>query len=80
MSTLQCQIISPQKTIIYKNLIKIKLPTYQGIMEVLPFHAETFVLLNSGEITLINENDKKKIVKIVSGECHIENNELVIIL
>ncbi len=80
MKTIQCQIVSPQKTNVYKNLISIKLPAYQGEMEILRQHAETFVLLKTGQVILVKKNHKKINVEITRSECHIKDNNVTIIL
>lgn len=75
-----CTITSPQKTTSYKNIESITLPSFFGQMQILDNHAESFILLQKGDIYLQQSNKQNKIIQIISGECHIKNNIVTIVL
>jgi len=77
---INCIITSPQKTAVYKNLRSVTLPAFFGQMQILPGHAESFVLLKKGNISLRQLNKKKEIIQNINGECHIRNDVVTIIL
>ena len=77
---INCIIISSQKTTIYKNLRSVTLPAFFGQMQILPGHAESFVLLKKGNISLRQLNKKKEIIQNVNGECRIKNDVVTVIL
>jgi len=77
---INCTIISPQKTIIYKNMQSITLPALSGQMQILPGHAESFILLQKGNISLRQSNKKNKIIQNINGECYIKNDVVTVIL
>ncbi len=77
---INCTITSPKKTIIYKKIASIILPSSSGQMQILPGHAESFILLQKGNIFLQQSNNKKEIIENTKGECHIRNNIITIIL
>jgi len=79
-SMINCTIISPQKTIIYKNMQSITLPALSGQMQILPGHAESFILLQKGNISLRQSNKKNKIIQNINGECYIKNDVVTVIL
>jgi len=50
-------------------------------MQVLPGHAETFVLLKKGTIVIEKEDaGGKEQLEIKEGQCYIKDNHLLIIL
>ena len=77
---INCVITSPKKTIIYKNIKNVILPTFAGQMQVLPGHAESFVLLQKGDILLRKLNNQSETIQIMNGECYIKNDAVTVIL
>jgi F0F1-type ATP synthase epsilon subunit len=78
--TINCAIATPEKMTNYQSLASLVLPADSGEMQVLPGHAECFVLLQKGEIVLHHQSGEKNVLAIDGGECHIENNLVQIIL
>jgi F0F1-type ATP synthase epsilon subunit len=77
---MNCTIVSLRKTVRYDKLQSAVLPAYLGIMEILPGHIETFVLLEKGSLILEKSNKQKDTIEIKKGECHIKNDNITIIL
>ncbi len=75
-----CIITSPEKTTVYKNIKSITLPAFRGITQILPNHAEAFMILKKGNIILKQLNKKDNNVQIASGECYVKDNVVKIIL
>jgi F0F1-type ATP synthase epsilon subunit len=72
---MNCTIVSPQKTRKFEQLKAVTLPAYSGEMQVLAGHAEAFILLKKGNIIIDD-----KTVEISGGECHIKDDNIIIIL
>ncbi|HDL74974.1 MAG TPA: hypothetical protein ENH06_01140 [bacterium] len=77
---INCIITSFKKTIVYKNVQNIILPAFSGQMQILPGHAESFILLRKGNIFLRQLNKEDEIIQNINGECHIKNDVVTIIL
>jgi len=77
---INCTITSPKKTTVYKKVQSIMLPTFSGQIQILPGHAESFILLREGNISLRQLKKENKIIQNINGECHIKNNVVTIIL
>lgn len=77
---INCTITSPEKTTTYKNIQSIVLPAFSGQIQILPDHAESFVLLQQGNISLHQLNKGSEVIQIMNGECHIKDNVVMIIL
>lgn len=75
-----CTITSHQKTTVYQDVQSVVLPAFSGQMQVLPGHAESFILLRSGSLVLRQAARQDEIIQIVSGECHVKDNALVVVL
>ncbi|MCD6471104.1 hypothetical protein J7K86_01070 [bacterium] len=80
MSLINCKICSVQEIQVYNNLKSVILPAYWGQIQILPEHAESFILLTKGKIILEKEEKNKLSFDIKSGFCYFNNNNLVIIL
>ncbi len=80
MATITCAITSPEKTATYDNLASVSLPAFAGQMQVLPEHAESFVLLRKGEVILQKADGKKESAQIPGGECYIKGDKVSVIL
>jgi len=77
---MDCKIITPQRIFVYNKLKSVLLPAESGQVQILPFHAEIFILLKAGEIVLGYSENKKKRVAIKSGLAYFRDNFLTIIL
>jgi len=75
-----CIITSPKKTMQYNNIQSVLLPAFSGEMQVLPRHAEAFVILKKGNVVLKQEGEKKKIINIDNAQCYVRKGQIVIIL
>ncbi|HHE76430.1 MAG TPA: hypothetical protein ENL27_00355 [Candidatus Parcubacteria bacterium] len=78
---LSCTISSLKKTVQYYHVNSVVLPAVRGQMQILPGHAETFVLLKKGTIVIEKEDaGGKEQLEIKEGQCYIKDNHLLIIL
>ncbi len=77
---INCTITSPKKTTVYKNVRSITLPAFSGQMQILPGHAESFILLQKGDISLLQLNKLSEIIQIINGECYVKNDVVKVIL
>jgi len=77
---IECKIVSPKKTILYKNLKSICLKTSSGEIQILPQHAQTFALLEEGNIVLTKIDGEKEVFPVKKGCFHFQNNSLLIVL
>lgn len=77
---INCIITSPKKTTVYKNARSITLPAFSGQMQILPGYAESFILLQKGNISLRKLNRQNKIIQIMNGECYIKDDIAMVIL
>ena len=77
---INCIITSPIETSNYDELQSIVIPTSSGQMQVLENHAETFVLLKKGNITLQKNNKEEKRIQVNEGSCHIKDNLITIFI
>ncbi len=76
---LTCTITSSAKTTVYENVKSITLPAYYGETEILPGHAEAFILLKEGDI-VIELPGKNERIKIEGGEFYVKDDKTIIIL
>lgn len=72
-----CSIISSEDKQEFTDVKSITLPAFSGELQILPGHAESFVVLQKGEIVL--ENNHTKAFSIEAGVCHIKSDIVVII-
>lgn len=77
---INCTITSLKKTKLYKNVQSITLPASSGQMQILPDHAESFILLKQGNLTLQSPSKQEEIIQIQSGSCYIKDNAVTVIL
>ena len=78
---IKCTISSPLETTAYDNLRGITLPAVHGQMEILPGHAESFMLLQKGDVILHYADSEDKVVKIAgSGACYAKDDAIVIFI
>ena len=77
---IDCLITSLKKTEIYKKARSVTLPAFLGRTQILPGYAESFLLLNKGDIIIRRSGGKKEIIQILNGQCHIKDDVVTIIL
>ena len=75
-----CKITSPKQTVTYKDIQSITFPALSGQIQILPGHAEAFILLQEGDVILQRSDKKSEVVQITSGECHVKDNVATVIL
>ena len=76
---INCTITSPEKTTRYGKLSGITLPAASGQAQILPGHAETFMLVKKGNIVL-RQPGQKEVMQIPSAVFYIKNNKAVFVL
>jgi len=74
---MKCSIISSKDKREFDNIKSITLPAFFGEMQILPDHAESFVVLQKGQIIL--DSSKNNSLPIEGGVCHIKDNAIIII-
>ncbi len=82
-----CSITSPDKTTLYEKVVSVTLPAFLGQMQILPEHAEAFVLLKEGDV-IVRQLDKSKekeggkenVTHVTGGECYVKDDKVTIIL
>lgn len=77
---INCTITSPEKKVQYTNVQSVMLPAFSGKMQILSGHAESFVLLKKGDISLKQSRNRNERIQIIDGECYIKNDFVTIIL
>jgi len=77
---MECSIISPKKIEKRTELKSIILPAFWGRMEVLPGHAESFIVLTEGEIIFKTQNSQEEKLFIKKGLFYTKDNKSLIIL
>jgi F0F1-type ATP synthase epsilon subunit len=78
---LKCTVTSKEGTKEYGELKSVTLPGYTGQMQILSGHAEAFMLLQDGDITLLNaESGAEEKIRIHGGECTIRKDNVMVIL
>lgn len=75
-----CTVTSAETTKIYENLQSVALPAYSGFMEILPGHAESFVIVNAGELILKYTDKHGETIRIAGGECHVYRDKVILIM
>jgi F0F1-type ATP synthase epsilon subunit len=76
---MQCVISSAENKQEFKDITSITLPAYSGELQVLPGHAESFIILQRGQVFLDN-GEKLKAVSISGGVCCIKSDSVSIML
>lgn len=77
---MQALIISPQDKKSFAELKSIILPAFAGELQVLPGHAESFIMLKQGEIILQGQGKIIHRLPIKTGVGHIQDDLVKIIL
>jgi len=79
-SILTCKITTPEETSVIENVESIRLPAFSGQMQILPGHAESFILLKKGPVSVKKGNGEVETIEADEGQCHVKDDEVVIIL
>lgn len=74
---MQCAIISSKDKQEFKDITSITLPAFSGEMQILPNHAESFIVLQKGPVVL--EGHPTNAVLIEGGICHVKDNTVIVI-
>ena len=77
---MECIIVTREKVSRFLNLQSIDVPTLDGIVEILPGHAESFFLLGRGTLSLRISEGNTKNLAVRGGQCHVNNDFVQIIL
>ncbi|HEC32695.1 MAG TPA: hypothetical protein ENI63_00355 [Candidatus Kaiserbacteria bacterium] len=77
---ISCTITSPKKTIVYKDVRSVTLPAFYGQMQILPGHAESFILLKEGSISLQQSGKEDEAIQNINGECYVKDDVVTVIL
>ena len=77
---ISCTITSPKKTTVYKDVRSVTLPAFYGQMQILPGHAESFILLKEGSISLQQSGKEDEVIQNINGECYVKDDVVTVIL
>ncbi len=69
---------SKDKKEAYSDVRRIFLPGVNGRLEILPGHAESFFLLQSGEVTMEAGSGAKNSITLVRGLCWAKDDRIVL--
>lgn len=75
---MQCLIVSSESKQEFRKIKSITLPAFSGELQILPGHAESFIILRQGEIIL--ESNTVQNLPVKDGVCNVENDIVTIIL
>jgi len=75
---LNCQLVSFKNREEIKFVRSLTLPAFNGEVQILPRHAECFLLLKSGKV-LINTGEETREFQIKSGFCFLRNDQVIIL-
>ena len=77
---LKCTVTSPKGTKRYQNIKSVTLPAFFGQAQIFPGHAESFFLLEQGNLVFQYSNKQTESLQITTGECYVAGNTVVIVL
>ncbi len=77
---IDCVIRSPEGATTYRELRSVTLPAWKGAMQILPGHAEAFVSLKRGNIVMELGDGRREMKAVKSGECHVRDDTVTVIL
>lgn len=77
---LNCTITSEKDTNHFEKVLSVTAPAYHGQIQILPGHAESFIILQEGEITIEKAKNQKESIQVTNGEIHIKNDTVTVIL
>ncbi|MCL4338726.1 hypothetical protein M1271_03490 [Patescibacteria group bacterium] len=77
---MKCKIVSAKESRVFDNVLSIVIPnTAQGQIQILPQHAESFILLNEGEMTIEKVSGESQEFEINQGLCHIRDDTVTVV-
>jgi F0F1-type ATP synthase epsilon subunit len=76
---LNCTVTSAEHTERYSRLKSLAVPAFSGRLQMLPGHAESFILLTPGEIIMDSAQGVRTVV-IDGGACHVKDDEVTVVL
>lgn len=77
---LTCEFVFPDREKErYEDVESVSLPARSGRMEVLPGHAEAFVVLVSGEIVVRTGEGEPRRIGVPGGECFVHKDVVMVI-
>ena len=79
MPQLQVNIITPERIVMAKKADSVIVPGECGEMEILPQHAAIFSLINPGQLTVTNNNNKS-VFAVGIGFLELRENKLSILV
>ncbi len=62
----------------YSDVRRIFLPGVNGRLEILPGHAESFFLLQAGEVTMESDSGVKNSITLVRGLCWAKDDRVIL--
>lgn len=75
-----CQILFPNRRLVYPKVEGVVLPGFLGQLQILPEHSEAFFLLKEGDVVVQRVGGKKELLKVKGGVCFFQSNNLVIVV
>lgn len=67
------KLLTPETTLLHGQVESVRMPATDGVYELLPHHAPTFITLTSGYI-YVTQGSEVKQWSIGGGTCHMEDN------
>ena len=77
---LECQILTEKKVLFSGQSQYITLPAANGMMQVLPGHAESFVVLQAGEIVVVTKIGKVRSFTVPGGLGYVRDDQVVVLI
>lgn len=77
---LHCMVAEGGRTLFSGETGDVVLPGVNGVVEVLPSHAECFVALGKGEIVVAVGEDEEEAYPVDGGVAHVRGDRLVVLL
>lgn len=77
---LSCIVTSANEMVRYDKVHSVTVPSVSGSAQILPGHAEAFIALTKGNITLNISQRPREVMAIIRGECYVRDSAVVIIL
>ena len=78
--TLICTIVTPDKVLFDGKITRAMLPGSQGTLAILPGHWPLYSQLVSGEIEIIDNNNRTKTYPIETGVVRVRTDNITIML
>jgi F-type H+-transporting ATPase subunit epsilon len=77
-STIKCVVVTPEKTVLEKDVNMVVAPAFDGEIGIMPGHAATLARLGPGELRLTAGTEKTRLF-IDGGFCQISDNVVSIL-